>query len=91
LEMCNGHLFDLGPDGLGFILEEGVPTRAFIHKNLEHPLADSGTEFAALEGSPVKFSVIDGQIRDIKLCAVAIKGGSAVAAAGSSAAGAAGE
>ena len=66
----SGYLFDLGPDGLGFILDpDGRQMWAFLQKDLDHPLADKPTAFIELEGSRVSFSMRDEKIRHIDICA----------------------
>ena len=62
-----GHLFDLGPDGLGFIAEHEGQLWAFQQKHLDQGVADNAAAFAALDGRKVRFSIANGQVRQVAL------------------------
>ena len=56
MEQRRGHLFDLGPDGLGFVTDART-TWAFRYPAIGSGLAPNIAAFLKLEGSPVFFSV----------------------------------
>jgi hypothetical protein len=58
METHSGRLFDLGPDGLGFIAE-GARIWAFDYSKCGAALAPNVEAFRELEGEFVQFSVQD--------------------------------
>ena len=67
LETRTGQLFDLGPDGLGFIAD-AADSRiwAFRYPQWGADLAPNLKALLKLDGTPVKFTVEAGRIRSIE-------------------------
>ncbi len=67
----SGHLFDLAPDGLGFI-EDAKDNRiwAFIYPQCGVALAADANAFSMLEGKAVRFMIENGKVVSIELAAV---------------------
>ena len=65
METHVGRLFDLGPDGLGYIAE-GTRIWAFRYPKCGGALAPDMKAFRRLEGQEVEFSVNAGSIQSIE-------------------------
>lgn len=68
LEARAGRLYDLGPDGLGFIIDDADQNVwSFQYYRVGLSLAHTVDRFVALEGKQVRFWVSDGQVRSLAL------------------------
>lgn len=63
MEIRAGRLFDLGPDGLGFVSDtENQKTWAFHYPSVNPDLAPSAAAFMGLDNRQVRYSVERGQL-----------------------------
>ena len=61
-----GTLFDLAPDGLGFIVDEAdQQVWAFLLRNLSDPPEELVWDFVSWEGRSVEFDVAGGKVRSL--------------------------
>lgn len=71
METRSGRLFDLGPDGLGFIAESSSDRIwAFLYPLVGGSLASSIRAFRKLEGRDVEFTIADGRVATLAAAVV---------------------
>ncbi len=64
----SGHLFDLAPDGLGFIVDaQDNRIWAFIYPLCGVVIAADAKAFSMLEGKAVRFMVENGKVVSVEL------------------------
>jgi hypothetical protein len=70
MKYLTGQLFDLAPDGLGFIVDtQDNRIWSFMYPQCGHATALDANTFSMLEGKAVRFLVQNGKVVSVELAA----------------------